>query len=130
MIVLGVLLILLAGAAVALVLTEESARYILFGYTFEPNHVEMFLAGAAAAAVLLLGLWMLGSGSRRTAKQRRRLRSARAEASDRVARLEGEKRDLERKLEREHAQAEQAQTEHALDDRSGDRLVARGEDRR
>lgn len=120
MIVLGVLLILLAGAAFALVLTEESARYILFGYTFEPNHVEMFLAGAAVSVVLLLGLWMLGSGSRRTAKQRRRLRSARAEASDRVARLEDEKRDLERKLEREHAHSEPAHS-----DRSGDRQIGR-----
>ncbi|MCP2362938.1 ABC-type nickel/cobalt efflux system permease component RcnA [Nonomuraea thailandensis] len=126
MIVLGVLLILLAGAGFALVLTEESARYILFGYTFEPNQVEMFLAGAAAMAVLLLGVWLLGSGSRRTARQRRRLRSARAEASDRVARLEDEKRDLERKLEREHTNT----SVHAHSDHSGDRLVAGSDERR
>jgi ABC-type nickel/cobalt efflux system permease component RcnA len=111
MILLGLLLVLLAGGAVALVLTEESSRYILFGYTFELNHLEMFLAGAVTMAVLALGLWMLGTGSRRTARQRRRLRSARAEATDRVARLEDEKRDLERRLEREHT--------------TGDRLVAR-----
>jgi ABC-type nickel/cobalt efflux system permease component RcnA len=111
MILLGLLLVLLAGGAVALVLTEESARYILFGYTFELNHVEMFVAGAVTMAVLVLGLWMLGSGSRRTARQRRRLRSARAETSNRVSRLEDEKRDLERQLEREHT--------------NGDRLVAR-----
>ncbi|MGW4797204.1 hypothetical protein ACWEPC_32765, partial [Nonomuraea sp. NPDC004297] len=93
MIVLGLLLVLLAGGAFALVLTEESARYILFGYTFELGHVQMFLAGAAAAAVLLAGVWLLGSGSRRAARQRRRLRAARAETSNRMARLEGEKRD-------------------------------------
>ncbi|WP_327586481.1 hypothetical protein OHA25_05305 [Nonomuraea sp. NBC_00507] len=114
MILLGLLLVLLAGGAVALVLTEESSRYILFGYTFELNHLEMFLAGAVTMAVLALGLWMLGSGSRRTARHRRKLRSARAEASDQVARLEDEKRDLERRLEREH--------------RAGDRLVAGGSD--
>ncbi|TMR24678.1 hypothetical protein ETD86_03710 [Nonomuraea turkmeniaca] len=114
MILLGLLLVLLAGGAVALVLTEESARYILFGYTFELNHVEMFLAGAATAAVLLVGLWLLGSGSRRTARQRRRLRHARAEASSEVARLEDEKRDLERRLDHENT--------------AGDRLVARGPD--
>ncbi|MGN9837789.1 hypothetical protein ACTMTI_06685 [Nonomuraea sp. H19] len=111
MIFLGLILVLLAGGAIALVATEESSRYILFGYTFELNHLEMFLAGAATTAVLLLGLWLLGSGSRRTARQHRRMRSARAEASSRVAQLEDEKRDLERRLEHEH---------------SGDRLVARG----
>jgi hypothetical protein len=111
MILLGLLLILLAVGAVVLVFTEETTRYILFGYTFELNHVEMFLAGAATAAVLVLGLWLLGSGSRRTARQRRRLRSARVEASSRAARLEEEKRDLEQQLERERT--------------SGDRLVAR-----
>jgi membrane protein DedA with SNARE-associated domain len=112
MIFLGLLLVLLAGGAVALVLTEDTARYILFGYTFELNHVEMFLAGAAAMAALLVGLWLMGSGSRRSARRRRRLRSAKAEASNRVARLEDEKRDLERKLENDHE--------------PGDRLVSRG----
>ncbi|WP_433436456.1 hypothetical protein [Nonomuraea sp. CA-141351] len=112
MILLGLILVLLAGGAFALVLTEESARYILFGYTFEPNQVEMFFAGAAAGVVLLLGLWLLGSGSRRSAKRRRALRGAKAEASSRMARLEDEKRELERRLERSPEPS--------------DRLVARG----
>ncbi|PZG22677.1 hypothetical protein [Nonomuraea aridisoli] len=139
MIVLGLILALLAGGALYLVLTEESTRYVLFGYTFELNHVEMFLAGAASAAVLALGLWLLGSGSRRTARKHRRLRSAKAEASSRVARLEDEKRELERKLQREHAERERAErTEREQAERSerehervsGDRLVARGSDDR
>ncbi|WP_336212059.1 hypothetical protein [Nonomuraea sp. LPB2021202275-12-8] len=107
MIFLGLLLVLLAGAAVVLVATEESARYILFGYTFEPNHIEMFVAGAATAGVLLLGIWLMMLGSRRSAQRRRRLRSVRADASDRVAKLEDEKRELERKLEREHTTDDQ-----------------------
>ncbi|HEX4815059.1 MAG TPA: hypothetical protein VFV66_20140 [Nonomuraea sp.] len=114
MIFLGLILVLLAVGAGVLVLTEESSRYILFGYTFELNQVEMFLAGAACGVVLLLGLWLLTTGSRRTARQRRRLRQARSEASSRVARLEDEKRELERRLEQENT--------------SGDRLVARGPD--
>ncbi|KAB8190304.1 hypothetical protein FH608_035625 [Nonomuraea phyllanthi] len=117
MIVLGLILVLLAGAAIAWVLTEESARYILFGYAFEPDHVETFLVGAATGAVLLLGLWLLGSGSRRSARRRRRLRGVRAEASSRVARLEDEKRELERRLEN-------GPKETRPED--GDRLVARG----
>jgi ABC-type nickel/cobalt efflux system permease component RcnA len=122
MILLGVLLVLLAGGAAALVVTEESTRYILFGYTFQLNHVEMFLAGAVAAAVLLLGIWLIRSGSRMTARRHRKLRSARAQASDRVARLEDEKRELEQRLERERT----SEREHA----NGDRLVARApEDR-
>lgn len=140
MIVLGLLLALLAGGALYLVLTEESTRYVLFGYAVELDHVEMFLAGAASAAVLLLGLWLMGAGSRRSARRQRRLRAARAEASDRVARLEDEKRALERKLRREHADrdktvsadreradGERADRERAeREEPTGDRLVARG----
>ncbi|MFF0770142.1 hypothetical protein ACFYUK_14740 [Nonomuraea wenchangensis] len=142
MIFLGLILVLLAVGAGVLVFTEESSRYILFGYTFELNQVEMFLAGAVTAAVLLAGLWMLSSGARRTAKQRRSLRDQRAEASSRMARLEEEKRELERRLEREHAAKQApvkgvpAQREHTAQHTAqhtgrhsvpeDDRLVARG----
>ncbi|WP_327108234.1 hypothetical protein [Nonomuraea glycinis] len=113
MIFLGLLLVLLAGAAIVLIATEESARYVLFGTTFEPNHIEMFLAGAATAAVLLAGIWLITLASRRSAQRRRRLRTVRADASDRVAKLEEEKRELERKLEHERTT-----------DTTDDRLVA------
>ncbi|MCK2214523.1 NADH dehydrogenase subunit 6 [Actinomadura sp. ATCC 31491] len=130
MIFLGLILVLLAVGAGVLVFSEESTRYILFGYTFELNQVEMFLFGAVAAAVLVLGLWMMSSGARRTAKQRRNLRAARAEASSRVAQLEDEKRELQRKLEREHAAKQvPAQREHTTGRHTvpeGDRLVSRG----
>ncbi|MEU8250112.1 hypothetical protein [Nonomuraea sp. NPDC048916] len=133
MVLLGLILVLLAGGAIYVVATEESARYILFGYTFQPDQVEMFLVGAVTAAVLLAGLWMLGSGSRRSARRRRRIRSARAEESSRLARLEDEKRELERKLEHEHADTRTAPLpvrEPAREPRhaAGDKLVARGSD--
>ncbi|MEU5859826.1 MULTISPECIES: hypothetical protein [unclassified Nonomuraea] len=137
MVLLGLILVLLAGGAVALVATEESSRYILFGNTYQLDHVQMFVAGAVTAAALLAGLWLIGSGSRRTARKRRRLRAARAEASDRVSRLEGEKRDLERRLERDRAAEAAEAAERATDDgvtgrhvahepAEGDRLVAGG----
>src|SRR4051812_5282612 len=113
MILLGLLLVLLAGGAIALVAAEETSRYILFGYTFEFNSFGMFIAGAVTTAVLLLGIAMISSGSRRSAKRRRQKRVARAEASSRVARLEEEKRELERKLQHEHAAAREPEHEHA-----------------
>ncbi|WP_219463853.1 hypothetical protein [Nonomuraea rhizosphaerae] len=124
MIFLGLILVLLSCGAIALVATEESPRYILFGYTFEFDHVGMFLAGAATAAVLLLGIAMISSGSRRSAKRRRALRTARAEEAGRVARLETEKRELQRKLEDERAhETHEAPVTHAAPEES-DRLVA------
>lgn len=124
MILLGLLLVLLAGGAIALVASEETARYILFGYTFEFNSFGMFIAGAATAAVLLLGIAMISSGSRRSAVRRRQARVARTEASSRVARLEEEKRELQRKLkdEREH----EPQPVPSLEPEPTDRLVAGG----
>lgn len=103
MIVLGLILILLAAGAIVLISLEESttastASLTVFDYTFQPNHLEMYLAGAATAGVLLLGLAMIGSGYRRSSHRRRQMREARVEAHDRVARLEDEKRRLERKL--------------------------------
>ncbi|MFD1938361.1 MULTISPECIES: hypothetical protein [Nonomuraea] len=98
MIVLGLILVLIAAAAIYLVAMEPDTTYTVFGYTFEPSHLEMFLVGAATAGVLLLGLSMIGSGSRRSVLHRRRLREARVQTNDRVAKLEDEKRALERKL--------------------------------
>ncbi|MEV3978475.1 hypothetical protein [Nonomuraea sp. NPDC049758] len=139
MVLLGLILVLLAGGAVALVVTEESSRYILFGNTYQLDHVQMFLAGAVVAAALLAGIWLIGAGSRRTARKRRRLRAVRAEASDRVSRLEDEKRDLERRLERDRNRAahdggtdgrvahERVASERAAHEPvDGDRLVAGG----
>lgn len=131
MIFLGLLLVLLAAGSAILVLSEESARYILFGYTFQPNHVEMFLVGAATTAALFLGLWLITAGTRRTAKRRRELLHARHNASNKVAKLENEKRELQRKLEREKAAKDHADdhTDHVgnharTDTRTDDRLVA------
>ncbi|GAA2291725.1 hypothetical protein GCM10010149_43930 [Nonomuraea roseoviolacea subsp. roseoviolacea] len=129
MTLLGLVLVLLAGGAVVLVATEETSRYILFGYTLQLDHVQMFAAGAVTAVVLLLGLWMMVAGTRRSARRRRRMRADQAQTSDRVARLEDEKRELEQRLEREraaeHAATDRAAVQHAVADRAtADRVAA------
>ncbi|MFJ2028292.1 hypothetical protein [Streptosporangium sp. NPDC087985] len=104
MIVLGLLLIVLAGAAVVAVSWDEAATvatpasFTVFDQTIHLSQLEFFFAGAATGALFLLGLTVMFSGMRRSATQRRRLRSSRMEARDRVTRLEEEKRELERKL--------------------------------
>lgn len=105
MIVLGLLLIILAGAAVVAVSWDEAATattpasFTVFDQTIQLSQLEFFFAGAATGALFLLGLAVMFSGMRRSATHRRKVRSSRVEARDRVARLEEEKRELERKLE-------------------------------
>lgn len=105
MIVLGLLLIVLAGATVIAVSWDETAAstttasFTVFDRLFQFTQLELFFAGVATGAVFLLGLGIMFSGMRRSAAHRRRLRTSRTEARDRVTRLEEEKRELERKLE-------------------------------
>ncbi|WP_433371020.1 hypothetical protein [Streptosporangium sp. CA-115845] len=105
MIVLGLLLIVLAGATVIAVSWDETAAstttatFTMFDRVIQLTQLELFFAGVATGAVLLLGLGIVFAGMRRSSAHRRRLRTSRAEARDRVIRLEEEKRELERKLE-------------------------------
>ncbi|MGW4425621.1 hypothetical protein [Streptosporangium sp. NPDC004631] len=105
MIVLGLLLIVLAGAAVVAVSWDEAATatttasFTVFDRTLQLSQLEFFFAGAVTGAVFLFGVALMFSGTRRSAVQRRRLRASRLEARDRVTRLEREKQELERRLE-------------------------------
>ncbi len=98
-------MIVLAGATVIAVSWDETtaatatASFTVFGRTVQLSQLEFFFAGAVTGAIFLLGLAIIFGGMRRSAVQRRRLRDSRLEARDRVARLEEEKRELERKLE-------------------------------
>ncbi|MBA2891492.1 hypothetical protein [Nonomuraea soli] len=130
MVVLGVLLVLAAAGTIAFVAVNSSSMsevsYSAFGYSVSANHLEMFVAGAVVAAVLLLGIAMINSGWKRASVRRRRLREVRHEADDRVARLEEEKRDLQRKLEEEHTSRPDVQpVQPAADHAATDRLVHR-----
>ncbi|MFB9879300.1 hypothetical protein ACFFMN_15240 [Planobispora siamensis] len=102
---LGLLLIVLAGAAAIAVSWDETAAstatasFTVFDRTVQFTQLEFFFAGVATGAVFLLGLALLFAGLRRSAARRKQLRATRMEARDRVAQLEEEKRELERKLE-------------------------------
>ncbi|WP_157594766.1 hypothetical protein [Streptosporangium amethystogenes] len=98
-------MIVLAGATVIAVSWDETAAstttatFTMFDRVIQLTQLELFFAGVATGAVLLLGLGIMFAGMRRSSAHRRRLRASRAEARDRVTRLEEEKRELERKLE-------------------------------
>jgi hypothetical protein len=102
MIVLGFLLMLVAGAALIAVwedgATGATATITVLDQTYRFSQLEFFLAGMATAAVLLIGLAMMVQGLRRDSLRRRRLREERVREHGRVARLESEKMELERRL--------------------------------
>jgi hypothetical protein len=100
MVLLGLLLVLVAAAAVMQVSVGDGAIPItVWERTFDLTPAELFVAGAVSAAVFLAGLFLIFAGLRRSAVKRRRIREATLTERDRVSRLEAEKRDLERRLE-------------------------------
>ncbi|NUR83555.1 MAG: hypothetical protein HOY71_05645 [Nonomuraea sp.] len=70
----------MACGGLFVVVTQLGPAYTAFGYTVVPDGQQMFLAGAVAMALLVLGLWMMSSGSARSFRRRRQLRAARRHA--------------------------------------------------
>ncbi|MEU7692965.1 hypothetical protein OHB01_14670 [Microbispora hainanensis] len=102
MVLLGLLLVLIAAAAVIEVSVNDTANTLpitVLDRTFNLSPFELFIAGVVTAAVFVVGLLLITGGMRRAAVKRRRQREARLAERDRVSRLEAEKRDLERRLE-------------------------------
>ncbi|MEU7883545.1 hypothetical protein [Microbispora bryophytorum] len=102
MVLLGLLLILIAAAAVIEVSVNDTANTMpmtVLDRTFNLSPFELFIAGVVTAAVFVVGLLLITGGMRRAAVRRRRTRETRLAERDRVSRLEAEKRDLERRLE-------------------------------
>ncbi|WP_344863689.1 hypothetical protein [Planomonospora alba] len=126
-------MIVLAGAAVVAVSWDEAATssatasFTVFDRTFQLSQLEFFFAGVVTGAVFLLGLALLLAGFRRAAARRRRLRDSRLAARDRVAQLEEEKRELERKLERTPAAPPADRDVHSAADRDRDGVADRDE---
>ncbi|MDX6217144.1 MAG: hypothetical protein QOG99_2728 [Frankiales bacterium] len=86
MLPLGLLLVVAAGVVgVAVVLDNTDATSVsAFGTTLDTTTAGVFLAGAAAGLVLMLGLAMMSAGARRRRTKRRaakaQVREARTEA--------------------------------------------------
>lgn len=98
MIILGLLLVLgVGGLSVAAILANRDAfdasagAVELFGYQANLTVGQVFLAGAAAGAVILLGLLMLFSGMGRSARRRS---SSRRELRDLQRKHEGVSSEL------------------------------------
>ncbi|MBE3012223.1 hypothetical protein IL992_23930 [Microbispora sp. NEAU-D428] len=102
MVLLGLLLVLIAAAAVIEVSVNDTANTMpitVLDRTFNLSPFELFIAGVVTAVVFVVGLLLITGGMRRAAMKRRRRREERLAERDRVSRLEAEKRDLERRLE-------------------------------
>lgn len=92
MLIFGLLLVAVAAAAAigALFLLDGDVEY--FGIDTDP--LTVFLAGAAALGLLLLGLKLTGFGARRGLRQRKEHRRL-AELSDRLESAEKGRKDDE-----------------------------------
>ncbi|GHH71932.1 hypothetical protein GCM10017673_26200 [Streptosporangium violaceochromogenes] len=119
-------MILLAGAAVIAVSWDEAttttatASFTVFDRAFQLSQLEFFFAGAVTGVVFLFGVALLLGGMRRSSVRRRKLYDSRLQARDRVARLEREKEELERKLEKTPATTTAAAAADRDRDRDGD----------
>lgn len=87
MLILGLLLLVVSGAAGVLLIaynTGGTAQTVtLFGRDLaDVTMMQAFVAGLVVAAVFLLGLWMIMSAGRRAKENRARYREVRREARD------------------------------------------------
>lgn len=90
-----------AGAGVVLA-NAEPAELVVFGQDVPAvgNEWQVFAAGAAVAAVFVIGMILTFAGAGRIARNRRDLRDLREEHEESLTTLEMEKRRLERELAR------------------------------
>jgi hypothetical protein len=84
MVVIGVLLVVIAAGAVAMVLMAPDAmsnviELTAIGVTVKASPLALFVAGAASLALFALGLPMITQGVRRKAKTRKELHHLRKE---------------------------------------------------
>ncbi|GAB3452673.1 hypothetical protein [Actinophytocola sediminis] len=108
MLILGLLLVVISGAAAALLIAFNSGgakeTVSLFGWDIaDVNHMQAFLAGIVLSLLFMLGLSMIMRAGRRGRENRARYKEARRDAKSAA----DERDELAEKLRREEQQAHQ-----------------------
>src|SRR5688500_2336018 len=102
MLVIGLLLILIALAALGIVVYDgaENVSVEAFGATGDTTVMGVFFTGVATTLLFFLGMWLLKSGNARSRKQRADRKAQRIRHRESVAKLEQERNELRAENER------------------------------
>ena len=102
MLVLGLLLIVIALAALGIVIYDgaEKVSVEAFGTTGDTTVMGVFLAGVGITLLFFIGMWLLKSGNARSRKQRAERKAQRIRHRESVAKLEQERNELRAENER------------------------------
>lgn len=113
MVVLGLLLVLLAGGATTAALVENTkpTSMDILGVTISNLSIGgIFLAGVVTALIFALGLFLMLGGAARARRRRQKNKSVVKDSRREAASLAAEKERLERELEQERTQRAETQT--------------------
>ena len=90
MLVLGLLLVLIALAALGIVIYDgaEKVSVEAFGVTGDTTVMGVFLTGVGTTLLFFFGMWLLKSGNARSRKQRADRKARRVRQRESVAKLE------------------------------------------
>ena len=102
MLVIGLLLILIALAALGIVIYDgaENVSVEAFGATGDTTVMGVFFTGVGTTLLFFLGMWLLKSGNARSRKQRADRKAQRIRHRESVAKLEQERNELRAENER------------------------------
>ena len=102
MLVLGLLLVLIALAALGIVIYDgaENVSVEAFGTTGDTTVMGVFFTGVGTTLLFFIGLWLLKSGNARSRKQRADRKAQRIRHRESVAKLEQERNELRAENER------------------------------
>jgi uncharacterized membrane protein len=102
MLVLGLLLVLIALAALGIAIYDgaEEVSVEAFGLDGTTTVMGVFFTGVATTLLFFLGMWLLKSGNARSRKQRADRKAQRIRHRESVAKLEQERNELRAENER------------------------------